>query len=154
MQIKVKDFIGKIENEDYRRETILADGIDSALDGAGDAAAKLADRTVSALEAGDLAEVRLVAGDGEDQVSVGLETGIINLPFENIRKVDNFFDDTEAEVPVIVYFVARGRGLNESDFRIMRIAPAGEFVSGQGRDAVSAALADALNQIRENRKEG
>ena len=126
MQIKVKDFIEKIENQAYRHETILADKEEDVLQNVDQAVFPLIDKMVDA--------------------------GIINLPFENIKRVDNFFDDLEAEVPVIVYFIAKGRLLNESDFKIMRISPASEFVKDHGQKTVALAASDALNRILANRE--
>lgn len=152
MQIKVKDFIEKIENQAYRHETILADKEEGVLQNVDQAVFPLIDKMVDAISKNELAEMELVIGDGEDRISIMLETGIINLPFENIKRVDNFFDDLEAEVPVIVYFIAKGRLLNESDFKIMRISPASEFVKDHGQKTVALAASDALNRILANRE--
>ena len=152
MQIKVKDFIEKIENQAYRHETILADKEEDVLQNVDQAVFPLIDKMVDAISKNELAEMDLVIGDGEDRISIMLETGIINLPFENIKRVDNFFDDLEAEVPVIVYFIAKGRLLNESDFKIMRISPASEFVKDHGQKTVALAASDALNRILANRE--
>ena len=146
MQIKVKDFIEKIENQAYRHETILADKEEDVLQNVDQAVFPLIDKMVDAISKEELAETELVIGDGEDRISIMLETGIINLPF------DNFFDDLEAEVPVIVYFIAKGRLLNESDFKIMRISPASEFIKDHGQKTVALAASDALNRILANRE--
>ena len=152
MQIKVKDFIEKIENQAYRHETILADKEEDVLQNVDQAVLPLIDKMVDAISKEELAETELVIGDGEDRISIMLETGIINLPFENIKRVDNFFDDLEAEVPVIVYFIGKGRLLNESDFKIMRVSPASEFIKGHGQKTVALAASDALNRILSNRE--
>ena len=157
MQIKVKDFIEKIENQAYRHETILADKEEDVLQNVDQAVAPLIDKMVDAISKEELAETELVIGDGEDRIIIMLETGIINLPFENIKRVDNFFDDLEAETPVSVYFIAKGRLLNESDFKIMRVSPASEFIKDHGQRMVALATSDALNRIlanRESAKEG
>ena len=149
---KVKDFIEKIENQAYRHETILADKEEDVLQNVDQAVFPLIDKMVDAISKEELAEMELVIGDGEDRISIMLETGIINLPFENIKRVDNFFDDLEAEVPVIVYFIAKGRLLNESDFKIMRVSPASEFIKDHGQKTVALAASDALNRILANRE--
>ncbi len=152
MQIKVRDFIEKIENQAYRHETVLADNEEDVLRNVDQAVAPLVDKMVDAIGREELFEAELVIGDGEDRISIMLETGIINLPFENIKRVDNFFDDLEAEVPVIVYFIAKGHLLNESDFKIMRVSPASEFIRDHGRKTVALATGDALNRILANRE--
>ena len=66
MQIKVKDFIEKIENQAYRHETILADKEEDVLQNVDQAVFPLIDKMVDAISKEELAETELVIGDGED----------------------------------------------------------------------------------------
>ena len=66
MQIKVKDFIEKIENQSYRHETILADKEEDVLQNVDQAVAPLIDKMVDAIGKEELAETELVIGDGAD----------------------------------------------------------------------------------------
>ena len=56
MQIKVKDFIEKIENQSYRHETILADKEEDVLQNVDQAVAPLIDKMVDAIGKEELAE--------------------------------------------------------------------------------------------------
>ena len=67
---------------------------------------------------GKLGQQILVITGFEEAVSVRLESGIINLPFANINRVDNFFESSAAEVPVQVELIMEAPDLNASKFHI------------------------------------
>lgn len=151
MQIKVQDFIAKIEQEDYQQDRLLAKSSADVIKDVSAFLAPLLTKVEAAVSKNKLAAARLLIGDGAGQITLSLETGIINLPFANIKKVDNFFDDITQTVPVIIYFIAQGQGLNASNFKIMRIAPAASLTQPGVKEAVMTAALDALTQIEFNR---
>ena len=60
---------------------------------------------------------------------VRLESGIINLPYSNIDKVDNFFNGLEEKVPVVVNLIVESPKLNASGFRIDTLGSVDEFLA-------------------------
>lgn len=69
---------------------------------------------------------------GDSDFKLFLETGIINLAFRDIKRVDNFFSDEEAEVPLNVYLSFEAPGLNASGYRIDEIT---DLASAQAKPA-------------------
>ena len=113
MKIKVQDFIDRIVDGDFisseMEETV--NDIDGALK-------QLLSDFQTTVAQGKLGQQILVITDFEEAVSVRLESGIINLPFANINRVDNFFESSAAEVPVQVELIMEAPDLNASKFHI------------------------------------
>ena len=94
MKIKVQDFIDRIVDGDFissEMETPVND-LDGALK-------QLLSDFQTTVAQGKLGQQILVITGFEEAVSVRLESGIINLPFANINRVDNFFESSDEEVP-------------------------------------------------------
>ena len=113
MKIKVQDFIDHIVDGDFissEMETPVND-LDGALK-------QLLSDFQTTVAQGKLGQQILVITGFEEAVSVRLESGIINLPFANINRVDNFFESSAAEVPVQVELIMEASDLNASKFHI------------------------------------
>ena len=113
MKIKVQDFIDRIVDGDFINSEMEAsvNDIDGALK-------QLLSDFQTTVAQGKLGQQILVITDFEEAVSVRLESGIINLPFANINRVDNFFESSAAEVPVQVELIMEAPDLNASKFHI------------------------------------
>ena len=113
MKIKVQDFIDRIVDGDFISSEMEAtvNDIDGALK-------QLLSDFQTTVAQGKLGQQILVITDFEEAVSVRLESGIINLPFANINRVDNFFESSAAEVPVQVELIMEATDLNASKFHI------------------------------------
>ena len=113
MKIKVQDFIDRIVDGDFISSEMEAtvNDIDGALK-------QLLSDFQTTVAHGKLGQQILVITDFEEAVSVRLESGIINLPFANINRVDNFFESSAAEVPVQVELIMEATDLNASKFHI------------------------------------
>ena len=113
MKIKVQDFIDRIVDGDFISSEMEAsvNDIDGALK-------QLLSDFQTTVAQGKLGQQILVITDFDEAVSVRLESGIINLPFANINRVDNFFESSAAEVPVQVELIMEAPDLNASKFHI------------------------------------
>ena len=113
MKIKVQDFIDCIVDGDFISSEMEApvNDIDGALK-------QLLSDFQTTVAQGKLGQQILVITDFEEAVSVRLESGIINLPFANINRVDNFFESSAVEVPVQVELIMEAPDLNASKFHI------------------------------------
>ena len=113
MKIKVQDFIDRIVDGDFISSEMEAsvNDIDGALK-------QLLSDFQTTVAQGKLGQQILVITGFEEAVSVRLESGIINLPFANINRVDNFFESSAAEVPVQVELIMEAPDLNASKFHI------------------------------------
>lgn len=151
MEIKVSDFITTVTEGKFNRDTILATLAQVEDLGIADSLAPIMEKMMDAIKQGQLGQAELSIEGSDEPIYIRLETGIINLPFENINRVANFFDEPEAVVPVNVYLVVVSPDLNVSGLHIMQICPASDFAKGQGQDAVMVAVAESLKQIQENK---
>ncbi|MGX5378258.1 hypothetical protein ACWCL1_08455 [Ligilactobacillus sp. LYQ135] len=113
MKISVTDFIDRIVDGDFiSSEMECADQhLNSGLK------QLLSDFQTSIAQNKLSQQIMLITGLKE-AVQVRLESGIINLPFANINRVDNFFDDPQAVVETNVYLITEAEDLNPSKFRI------------------------------------
>lgn len=113
MKIKLQDFIDRIVDGDFISSEMEAsvNDIDGALK-------QLLSDFQTTVAQGKLGQQILVITDFEEVVSVRLESGIINLPFANINRVDNFFESSDEEVPVQVELIMEAPDLNASKFHI------------------------------------
>ena len=64
-----------------------------------------------------LSQVLIHVADAEFEINFYLETGVINLPFDDAKKVTHFFDD-DAEVDTKIYLSTVCDYLNASKFHI------------------------------------
>ncbi|EGM52108.1 hypothetical protein [Ligilactobacillus salivarius] len=129
MEIEVGNFITAIENEDYHKETITARASDVDSMGVADVMVPVIDKFESSIKDNKLTQIELVIDYADGPVFVRLESGIINLPYSNIDKVDNFFNRLEEKVPVVVNLIVESPKLNASGFRIDTLGSVDEFLA-------------------------
>ncbi|KRM19624.1 hypothetical protein FC40_GL001475 [Ligilactobacillus hayakitensis DSM 18933 = JCM 14209] len=129
LQIAVESFINAIESEEYTTKIIT--GTMNDVDQLG--IAEIIDPVVSTfadiLRQETLAQVQLVLDGLKEPIFITLESGIINLPFSNISKVDNFYSELTQEVPVVVNLVVAHSKLNASGLRIDTLGNVTDFLS-------------------------
>ncbi|MYU87812.1 hypothetical protein FYM73_05945 [Lactobacillus salivarius] len=125
MEIEVGNFITAIENEDYHKETITARASDVDSMGVADVMVPV----INSIKDNKLTQIELVIDYADGPVFVRLESGIINLPYSNIDKVDNFFNGLEEKVPVVVNLIVESPKLNTSGFRIDTLGSVDEFLA-------------------------
>ena len=154
MKITLKDLTEKIENQDYIQdlETVKYAEVSRSKAKLKKIVDKMVKEVVAAFKHDSLVQTQL-AIDGQRPVTFALETNIINLPYNNYKKVSNFFDE-EGENPLYVYFETISDYVNVSKFRIDQLATEEEIE--EDPDAVAAKLVDAmvekLQVIREYEK--
>lgn len=68
--------------------------------------------------------------EGRRPLTVGVETGIVNLPYENVDKVTKIMTE-EDNREVAVYMTASSDFLNKSGFRIDQLATADDFIANE-----------------------
>ncbi|MCX2456528.1 hypothetical protein [Lacticaseibacillus nasuensis] len=107
--------------------------------------------TVANLQAGKLSQATVTITSAEPTV-IALETGVINLPFADAKKVTNFLDTT-ADAPLRVYLVITNPNVNASGLRIDEVATGDDFVANQAAQlvAITAAVSEKLATIEETR---
>lgn len=147
MKIKVQDFIARIVDGDFISSEMEASVND--LDGA---LKQLLSDFQTTVAQGKLGQQILVITDFEEAVSVRLESGIINLPFANINRVDNFFESSDEEVPVQVELIMEASDLNASKFHIDQLGSIEAFNNAPMEFAQQMIIKvhDGLEQIQNN----
>lgn len=113
MKIKIQDFIDQVVDGNFvssEMETSI-NNLDSALK-------QLLSDFQTTIAQGKLAQQILLISDFAEEVLIRLESGIINLPFANINRVDNFFENSNEEVPLQIELIMEAKDLNVSKFRI------------------------------------
>ncbi|WP_155287398.1 hypothetical protein [Lacticaseibacillus zhaodongensis] len=98
---------------------------------------QLATAINGATAAGELMRATLTVSTPEPTL-ISLETGVINLPLANAKKVGGFFEPDEI-VPVKIYLVVESKFLNASGLHISLLATSGDFAKDSS-SAVSAAV--------------
>lgn len=142
----------KIENGQF--ETMAETREDKQLEQADyDAqAGKMVDFIVDALNSGRLAQAQF-AVTGAEPITFSLETNIINLPFANWKKINNFFTDEETP-EVNVYFEMAADAINVSKFRIDELSSGDEFVeqAAQIKADLAKLMPEKVAFVKENAK--
>lgn len=95
-------------------------------------------------------QVKMPVGD---ELSVRLETNLINIPMAEAQRLDPKLLTRETQYPVKVYMVAEGDDLNKSSLRIDELV--GDSEDASIKEAVSHFqewVADQLAMTVENRK--
>lgn len=151
MKIKVADFIQQVEAGNYleknlpeislsdiNEQTIFTQDFKNLFEQFGRAlAAKKLARIVQPLK---------LAGQ---QASVVLETGVINLPFANTKRVDNFFN-LEAQTPLVVNLIVLSEQINASGLRIDTCGEVTDWGTNLATSLIRTTLKHDLLQILEN----
>jgi len=116
MKIKISDFIEKVTEGTFD-QTSLQISKDDLLQESTWAIEKAKDQITKDLADGKLSQVMIHVVDAEFDMDFYLETGVINLPFDDAKKVTHFFDDDD-EVETKIYLSTRCDYLNASRFHI------------------------------------
>ncbi|WP_125764974.1 hypothetical protein [Companilactobacillus hulinensis] len=116
MKIKISDFIEKVTEGTFD-QTSLQISKDDLLQESTWAIEKARDQITKDLADGKLSQVMIHVVDAEFDMDFYLETGVINLPFDDAKKVTHFFDDDD-EVETKIYLSTRCDYLNASRFHI------------------------------------
>ncbi|CAJ1174600.1 hypothetical protein FD33_GL002293 [Companilactobacillus paralimentarius DSM 13238 = JCM 10415] len=116
MKIKVTDFIENIQDEKFK-QTKLNISKDDLLQEDLWSLNKAKEQLEKDLTDNELSQVIIHVADAEFPIDFYLETGIINLPFADAKKVTHFFDD-DAEVETKIYLSTSCDYLNASKFHI------------------------------------
>lgn len=152
MKISALQIMDKIENGQF--ETMAETREDKQLEQADyDAqAGKMVDFIVDALNSGRLAQAKF-AVTGAEPITFSLETNIINLPFANWKKINNFFTDEETP-EVNVYFEMAADAINVSKFRIDELSSGDEFVeqAAQIKADLAKLMPEKVAFVKENAK--
>lgn len=152
MKISALQIMDKIENGQF--ETMAETREDKQLEQADyDAqAGKMVDFIVDALNSGRLAQAQF-AVTGAEPITFSLETNIINLPFANWKKINNFFTDEETP-EVNVYFEMAADAINVSKFRIDELSSGDEFVeqAAQIKADLAKLMPEKVAFVKENAK--
>lgn len=152
LKISALQIMDKIENGQF--ETMAETREDKQLEQADyDAqAGKMVDFIVDALNSGRLAQAQF-AVTGAEPITFSLETNIINLPFANWKKINNFFTDEETP-EVNVYFEMAADAINVSKFRIDELSSGDEFVeqAAQIKADLAKLMPEKVAFVKENAK--
>lgn len=152
IEISANDFIEKITNEDYEIKQVEANEADFKSQ-ASELVAQLAANFLKTIAADKLAQSRLLLQTTtEDPIIVSLESGIVNLPFENIKQVDNFFMEPENSVDLIVNLIVKHPDLNASGLRIDSIGTVAEFRESQAdkEQQINDRVAELFQMMADN----
>ncbi|GEO78630.1 hypothetical protein FD29_GL000766 [Companilactobacillus mindensis DSM 14500] len=116
MKIKITDFIGNIQEENFN-QTKIDISKDDLLKEDLWSVNTAKEQIEKDIKAGKLSQVIMHVADAEFPIDFYLETGVINLPFADAKKVTHFFDD-DAEVETKIYLSTACDYLNASKFHI------------------------------------
>ncbi len=134
MKITMNDFKDRIENGEFN-QTSLDISKDDLLQENKWSINKAAEQIKKDLDAGKLSQVLIHVVDGEFPIDFYLESDIINLPFDDAKKVIHFFEDGQ-ETDTKVYLSTRCDYLNASKFHIDLISD-GDVTDAQAENAMA-----------------
>lgn len=149
MEITMKQYQDKIENEDYQA---ISDNVTVTKDAnSKDIAPKVAELTKKVAESvneGRLMEAKLEVSGLDFEISFAIQSGIINLPFQDYKKVRHFFEDDQ-ETIVTANLVTFSDYINRSKLRIDQVAKDAADVSA-ANDQITQMIVANLNLAQEN----
>lgn len=150
MDRDVTNFIADVTDEKITRQTFktsLADLIAHP----DEKMAPIYDYVEEQLNEGRLAVGELLVDDAD--VVISLETNLINLPLQDIKRIDKMISD-EDKLPVNVYIVMSSPYVNVSGLRIDEVSSADDFIShlDQYLPVMNDWVADHLAAVQENMK--
>lgn len=150
MQINTKAFQDAVMDGNYTTfdqeatpQAIAKSGLDTAL-------APVFAAVDAALEAGKLIQAQLTITSKEPTI-IRLETGIVNLPFADAKKIINFLEPEEL-VPLRLYLIVISEHVNASGLRIDEVATLDDYLKTKSAQqaAIIAAGQEKLALIAEN----
>lgn len=151
-EITVTDFIEQITNENYEIKQVEAKEADFAATGS-KLVGQMLENFLQLTEADRLAQSRLLLQTTtEEAVIVSLESGIVNLPFENIKQVDNFFEEPENPTELTVNLIVKNSAVNASGLRIDQICTLAELKQSQAdyTNQITERVQELLKKIKDN----
>lgn len=116
MKIKIADFIENVQEEKFN-QTSLEISKDDLLKEDLWSVNKANEQVEKDLADNKLSQIVIHVADAEFPIDFFLETGVINLPFADAKKVTHFFDD-DAEAETKIYLSTACDYLNASKFHI------------------------------------
>lgn len=116
MKIKITDFIENVQEENFS-QTKIDISKDDLLKEDLWVVNTANEQLEKDAKAGKLSQVIMHVADAEFPIDFYLETGVINLPFADAKKVTHFFDD-DAEAETKIYLSTVCDYLNVSKFHI------------------------------------
>lgn len=153
MKIKVADFIHQVENEDYQEKVLPQIKLTEAADQSVvlRLTQKLVEQFEKMLTKQALSRLEQPLNFNGQTVSILLETGIINLPFANVKHIDNFFN-LEKQTDVIINLIVIADKINASGLRIDSCGMVSEAEQKQQSlvQKIAQVLQTDLQQIFEN----
>lgn len=151
MDINVQAFQDAIETGNFEHFEVSITPAKLAKDGVEAALKPVFDATVAAIKAGKLIQATLTI-TSKEPTTISLETGVINLPFADWKKVNNFIEPEEM-TPINVYLIIASPYVNRSGLRIDEVTPASEYVASTTaqNDAIIASVNEKLATIEETK---
>lgn len=116
MKIKAIDFMNKVQDGEFN-QTSLEISKDDLLQEATWVMEQSQAQLEKDAKENKLSQILIHVADAEFEINFYLETGIINLPFDDAKKVTHFFDD-ETQADTKIYLSTRCDYLNASQFHI------------------------------------
>lgn len=103
-----------------------------------------------AIAQGKLIQAQLTITSAEPTI-IRLETGIVNLPFADAKKIINFLEPEE-QVPLKLYLIVIAEHVNASGLRIDEVATLDQYTEQRAAQqaAIVAAGMQKLDEIAEN----
>ena len=149
MEINTKAFQEAIMDGNYTTfnqdvtPAVAAKGLDSAL-------APVFAAVSEAIAQGKLIQAQLTITSAEPTI-IRLETGIVNLPFADAKKIINFLEPEE-QVPLKLYLIVIAEHVNASGLRIDEVATLDQYTENESAQqaAIVAAGMQKLDEIAEN----
>lgn len=129
MDIRVQDFMDHIEGSQYDHFEVKKTASVVKKSGLNKELAPVIAAVSEAVAIGHLAQAQLEV-TGKITVTYRIETGIVNLPFENSKKVNQFFEN-DGPVPVNIYLITDAENLNVSGFRIDEMGTTDAFMEDE-----------------------
>jgi len=116
MKIKIADFIENVQEGEFN-QTSLEISKDDLLQEDLWSLTKANEQIEKDAAENKLSQIVIHVADAEFEIDYYLETGVINLPFADAKKVTHFFDD-DAEAETKIYLSTSCDYLNASKFHI------------------------------------
>ena len=149
MEINTKAFQEAIMDGNYTTfnqdvtPAVAAKDLDSAL-------APVFAAVSEAIAQGKLIQAQLTITSAEPTI-IRLETGIVNLPFADAKKIINFLEPEE-QVPLKLYLIVIAEHVNASGLRIDEVTTLDQYTENESAQqaAIVAAGMQKLDEIAEN----
>lgn len=135
MKITMNEFKDRIENGDFN-QTSLDVSKDDLLQEDLWSVNKANEQLKKDLGEGKLSQTMIHVVDAEFPIDFYLESDIINLPFDDAKKVIHFFEDGQ-ETTTKIYLSTRCDELNASKFHIDHISDDEEMTDAQAKNAMA-----------------